>query len=172
MTTLSPSQVSHRVVISNVSHIMHDPQYIVYNATADRVNGVRLEAEIIREIPNLFMDLHFSMFSIRRGSETVIFDKKMVDFCKFLNNTSVDILLHAAYDMFRQNSNFTLSCPMKKVCSITRLLVRWSAACEKYLRVFAGLLYGIQHQYECRLYAHRHRKALTCYNRLTHNSTK
>lgn len=85
------------------------------NATADKFNGINIHAELLRDLPNIVVNIRVSIRSIRTSSDITIFDKKMFDYCRFLNDSSADLFLKSFYDLFGNYGHFPLSCPIKKV---------------------------------------------------------
>lgn len=107
--------MSHRLVVSNVSYTV-DEEYVLMNATADKFNGISIRGELLKSIDEVFADIKISVITVKRNSEMTMFNKKMINYCKFLNDTSIDLFLKAFYELFGSNGRYPLACPIKTVC--------------------------------------------------------
>lgn len=106
--------MSHRLVVSNVTYTCLR-EYAVINATADKFNGISLRAELLQAVYEVFADIRLSVISVKRNNEMIIFNREMMNYCKFLNDTSMDLFLKAIHDLVGSNGRYPFSCPVKKV---------------------------------------------------------
>ena len=90
------------------------PDILEYNCTIDDNSKVSIYLNVKRDLTNAFVHETY-IFADKGGAYNLVYTNKTINFCSFLSNRKIDIVLRILLAVGEKFGQVPTHCPIKKV---------------------------------------------------------